>query len=198
MRSLILCLSLLVVALAVSILVQDGPGARAGSDPLVHVGRWLHDAGAGEKVTYRDDDGNTVTFVVEGRSPASLRGTDRVLVRRQLRDRLGQPMGEGWDIAYEHDLGRHGWTPLVAPGEVDGHDRLWIWVRIRRESLRWRGRDRPCWRVDYLDPALPTGRDAVQVWFDDAVPVFGMLEWRRGGRTWRLESSEPDLGGAGA
>ena len=80
--------------------------------------------------------------------------------------------------------------------EPQGLDRLWVWARIRRETRPYHGKDQLCWRMDFIDPGLEPGADEVKTWFREDVPVFGLQEWHRGGRTWTLISSKPVAGGA--
>ena len=106
-----------------------------------------------------------------------------------MRDRVGTPLPGDWgESTYEHDFARHGWFPLMLPQEPDALDRLWTWARIRQEARPFRGPERLCWRVDFVDPALPTEAEEVQCWFHADVPVFGLQEWHRGGRIWTLVS----------
>ena len=82
----------------------------------------------------------------------------------------------------------------MAPGDPDGYDRTWIWTRIRREKVPGPdGREREAWRVDLIDPAIDPegGADHVVAWLDEDIPVFGLLRWQRGGRTFVLEDYYP-------
>lgn len=196
MRALILVLSALVVFLALPILWHKGGGARPGmAGELLHFGSLLSDAQAGEEVTYRDQEGNTLIWRVEKRMPAAVRTQERLLIRRRLLDRFGRLAHARWgDMAYEHDCAVHGWFPLMAPEEPQGLDRLWTWARIRRESRPYHGKERSCWRMDFIDPGLEAGSDEVRTWFHEDVPVFGLQEWHRGGRVWTLVSSSRGVG----
>ena len=108
----------------------------------------------------------------------------------QVRDRTGALANpRGGDITYEHDFVLHKYYPLMAPMDPDGLDRRWIWARIRQEAQTLRGQETSCWRVDFVDPALPPDADEVQAWFHPSVAVFGLVEWHRAGRVWRLVAS---------
>jgi hypothetical protein len=199
MRALILVLSALVVGLSVPVLLHAGGGGRAQAwGELFEVRLLLADAQAGEQVTYRDQEGNQLTWIVEGRgagAPETAR--QRVRIRRRVHDRLGRLVDPRWgDLAYEHDLTQHGWYPLMAPEEPEGLDRVWVWARIRREARLEKGQERALWRVDFVDPGLAPGADDVQAWFDPSVPVFGIREWHRAGRIWTLIESKRAVGGS--
>ena len=196
MRALILLLSALVVGLSLPVLLHAGGGARAGeAGELLRLGLLLSDAEAGEEATYRDQEGNTLLWRVEKRLPAAVKSQERLLIRRRLLDPSGRLMHPQWgDITYEHDGAMHGWFPLMAPQEPQGLDRLWTWARIRREARLFRGKERPCWRMDFIDPGLEAGADQVQTWFHEDVPVFGLQEWHRGGRVWTLVAFSPKGG----
>lgn len=199
MRALILVLSALVVGLSVPVLLHAGGGGRAQPwGELFEVGALLHDAKAGEEVTYRDQEGNLLTWTVESRATSGVdsAGQQRLRIRRKIHDRLGRLVHPRWgNLAYEHDLTLHGWYPLMAPEEPEGLDRVWVWARIRREARPWKGQARPAWRVDFVDPGLAPGSDEVQAWFHPDVPVFGIQEWHRGGRLWTLiEAKRPGQG----
>lgn len=191
MRALILILSLVVVALTVPVLVHAGGSARGPSlGQRFLVGSLLRDAQEGEEVTYRDQEGSFLVWRVEKVFSSAERGSDRLLIRQRRLDRSGRLVDPAWgEIAYEHDLARHGWLPLMAPEEPDGLDRLWVWARIRQEPREVSGKERLCWRVDALDPALPDGRAEVQAWFHTDVPVFGIVAWQRDGVLWTLVGS---------
>ena len=198
MRVLILLLSALVVALAIPVLKHAGGGAREGRPgEMLRLGLLIANAQAGEEAIYRDQDGNTLIWTVEGRAPAPVASQERPIVRRRLLDKLGRPVDPRWtDLTYEHDSARHGWFPLMAPQDPQGLDRLWVWARIRRDVRVVRGKERPCWRIDAVDPALQEGADEVLCWFDEQAPVFGLVEWHRAGRTWTLVGAKP-AGGRG-
>jgi hypothetical protein len=186
MRALILVLSAVVLGLSGWIL-YDG-GARAATGPTFTLGHLIGDAGEGERATYTDQEGNQLTFYVEKAVPS---GPDRppyVLVRRILSDRMGKPLPNA-DDRYEHMVTVHGIFPLTAPSDPSGYDRLWVWSRLRPETIDWQGRKRDTWRFDAIDPALPPDADTVVVWMDEAVPVFGIVRWTRGDRTWTWRGS---------
>jgi hypothetical protein len=179
MRALILVLSALVLALAVWMLVEP-PGAQA-TGPTFLLGRLIADAQEGERAAYVDGEGNTLVYSVEKSVPA---GPDRppfLLIRRVLADRSGKVQASD---TWQHMVTVHGIFPLTAPQDPTGYDRLWVWTRLRQESIDWQGRKRVAWRFDAIDPALPPDADTVVVWMDEEVPVFGMVQWRRDGRTW--------------
>ena len=67
MRVLILVLSALVVALAAAVLVQEGGGRGPLVGARFYPGALLYDAKTGEEATYRDQEGNTLTWTVERR-----------------------------------------------------------------------------------------------------------------------------------
>jgi hypothetical protein len=193
MRALILVLSTLVVGLSVPVLLHAGGGARPQAwGALFEVRLLLADAQAGEQVTYRDQEGNQLTWIVEGRGSGSPDAAkQRVRIRRRIHDRTGRLVDPRWgDLPYEHDLTQHGWYPLMAPEEPEGLDRVWVWARIRQETRAEKGRPSVVWRVDFVDPGLAPGADDVQAWFDPAVPVFGIREWHRAGRVWTLVDSK--------
>ena len=192
MRALILILSALIVGLTVPVLIHAGGSARGpGTGLRFKVGELLRNAAEGEEATYRDQDGNLLTWRVEKVFTSADRGSDRLLIRMRLFDRTGRLADPVWgDIAYEHDMALHGWLPLMAPQEPDGLDRLWVWARIRQEPLSVLGKERLCWRVDAIDGALPQEREEVQAWMHPDVPVFGLAAWHRDGRQWTLVNSK--------
>ena len=194
MRALILVLSAAVVGLAVMILVRDSSQAGVPAKPTQRFwpSAMLFNAEPGEEAEYRDEEGNRISFRVEQTIRPPGRPEDRLLIRRRLLDRTGQLMGPDADVAYEHSVTRHGWFPLMAPEEASGYDRVWIWQRIRESSLTWHGRERKCWRVDFIDPALPEGADGVQAWYLEDAPVFGIIAWSRQDHTWTLTSWRPE------
>jgi hypothetical protein len=191
LRVLILLLCCAVVGLTVLVLLHAGGEARVRQTGEKFLpAELLYDASDGEEATYRDAGGNTLVWSVEKRIPAEQRGQERLLIRRRLLDRTGRLINPRWgEISYEHDFALHKYYPLMAPQEPDGLDRRWIWARIRREARTLRGKDTMCWRVDFIDPALPPGRDEVQAWFHADVGVFGLVEWHRDGQTWTLVQS---------
>ncbi|MFM8980153.1 MAG: hypothetical protein ACKOSS_06800 [Planctomycetia bacterium] len=188
MRALILLLAGLVVALAIPVLWHEGGGARqARAGEAFAVGQLVANAQVGEEAVYTDQDGNRLVWTVERRTDASAGEQQRVMVRRRLYDKSGQLADPRWgDMVYEHDVLRHGWFPLMAPQDPQGYDRLWVWARIRRDQRVVHGKQQRCWRVDAVDPGLPPEADGVLCWFHEQAPVFGLVEWTRGGRTWTL------------
>ena len=190
MRVLILLLCALVVGLAVPVIIYAGGGRAATVGARFTPGTLLYDAQPGEEATYRDQEGNTLIWTVERRLRPEERGQDRLLIRVRMKDRNGDIMSvQGGDVTYEHDFANHKYYPLMAPLDPEGLDRRWIWTRIRQESHALRGKDTPCWRVDFVDPALPAEREEVQAWFHSGVAVFGLVEFQRAGRRWTLVAS---------
>jgi hypothetical protein len=198
MRALILVLAALVVGLAVPVLLHAGGGAREGKPgEMLRLGLLIANARPGEEAIYKDQDGNTLIWSVVARQPAAVSSQERIVVRRRLIDSLGRPMDPRWaDLSYEHDSARHGWFPVMAPQDAQGLDRLWVWARMRRDVRVIRGKERPCWRIDAIDPGLPEGSDEVYCWFDEDAPVYGLVEWHRAGRTWTLVGAKT-AGGRG-
>jgi len=189
-RALILVLSAAVVALATLILLhRPGPPEEGRQFPA---SRLVSDARRGERVTYRDEVGNTITFVVEGAAPGGADREPAIRILVQYLERGGTPTPAG-SARYDHLPTRHGLFPLMAPGDPDGYDRVWVWTRIQFGAVPWRGTLHPAWRFDLIDPALdPTGDgDHVVAWLDEALPVFGLVRWQRAGHTWELVSWEP-------
>lgn len=191
MRVLILVLCASVVFLTVLVLVDAGGGAREAHAVVRFLpAELLYDAQEGEEATYRDAEGNSLVWTVLKRLIAEQRGQERLVIRRRLLDRNGNLMDPRWgDVAYEHDFALHKYYPLMAPHEPDGLDRRWVWTQILQETRTLRGREALCWRVDFLDPALPQGEHEVRAWFHAEVPVFGLVEWHHYGRTWTLFAS---------
>lgn len=185
MRTLILVLSIAVIGLAAPILLRRSASERP---PLtLDAGRLISDARRGERATYRDEVGHTVTYVVEASVPAGANRQPSVRILVSHQDRQGAPV-PGGSVRYDHLPARHGLFPLMAPTDPKGFDRLWIWTRIRRAQLSWRGKARDAWRFDLIDPALPPEGDGdhVVAWMDESAPVFGMIRFQRRGRTWDL------------
>lgn len=185
MRTLILVLSLAVMGLAAPILIR--PSGDPAPPVTLDARRLVSDARTGEVATYRDAVGNTVTYRVEAVVPATATRQPVVKIHVTHHDRQGAPL-PGASVRYEHRPARHGLFPLMAPTDPRGFDRLWIWRRIRRATLTWRGKPREAWRFDLIDPALrPEGDgDHVVAWMDETAPVFGMIRFQRRGRTWDL------------
>jgi hypothetical protein len=190
-RVLILVLCAAVVGLTVLVLVHAGGGAREGQAGARFLpAKLLYDAQEGEEASYRDGEGNTLVWTVLKRISSEQRGQERLLIRRRLLDRTGNLMSPTWgEVSYEHDFALHKYYPLMAPQEPDGLDRRWVWAQILQEVRTLRGKDALCWRVDFVDPALPLGEHEVRTWFHEDVAVFGLLEWHHYGRTWTLVSS---------
>ncbi len=190
MRALILLLSLAVIGLAASIVLEahgrEPYERRAG--PRFEVGRLIADARPGEQAVYREQGSLELTaFVVEAAPPPAPNAVPRKVIRRELRDRAGQPLsGRLSHVTYPHDPSLHGWFPLEAPEAPDALDRVWIVRAIRPDTVRLGGKERRCWRVDLTDPALPPDQDTVVAWFDPEVPVYGLLRYKRLGETWDL------------
>jgi hypothetical protein len=184
-RILILLLALLVIALAVPILFQDhGPARPAPVFDAIHL---IADAAQGETATYRDESGNTWTLTVEGVVPGASDREPRIRILAVHADREGHPV-PGGVARYEHRPVTHGIFPLMSAVDPSGYDRLWVWTRLRRETITWRGEQKAVWRFDLLDPALPTegGADHVVAWMSEDLPVFGLVRFQRRGRTWDL------------
>ena len=190
MRALILLFSAVVLILAALIVVPSLGGRSKGSAPTGRVfdaTRLIADASAGEYAVYRDERGETWTFKVETAVPGGAERPPRIRVWSIQRDPAGNPLPNGSHV-YDHLPTRHGLYPLMAPADPDGYDRIWVWDRIRRATLPWQGKPKELWRVDLIDPALPqeAGADHVVAWLDESVPVFGLVQWQRRGRTWDL------------
>jgi hypothetical protein len=184
MRGLILVLAAVVVALSASILLRSEPtGPEA---PVFRPGRLVSDATRGEEAQYADAEGNRLRYAVETTTGGGPDHPPSLRIRREVWDATGNLLSS---VTYDHYPTIHFLFPLVAPEDPDGYDRVWVWQRIRREEIDVGGKRRPAWRVDGIDPALPTDADAFVAWFDDQVPVFGLLRWQRFGRTWTLVRS---------
>jgi hypothetical protein len=180
MRALILLESAVVVALALGILLR-GPTREAEAD-VFRADRLLFNAQPGERADFRGDDGLTLSYRV---ARLERRGGAPVFqMETEVRDASG-PLA-GIPAGYQHVLTQHGLFPLLTPGHPDADDRLWVWRRIRRESISVAGAPLRVWRVDCIDPALPPDQDAVVVHFHENAPVFGIVRWTRNGRTYDL------------
>jgi len=189
-RAFIVLVSAYVLLLATLIVRGSGGGPEK---PVAFTAmRLVQDARPGETATYRDEQGETWTFKVE----QSMRGgpdhPPRIRIWSTRRDRRGNPLPGGTQV-YDHLPTRHGFMPLMAPADPDGYDRVWVWDRIRRGRISWRGQPRDLWRIDLIDPALPEagGADHVVAWVDEDVPVFGLVRWQRRGQTWDLVEWSP-------
>ncbi len=189
MRALILLESLVVVALAVAILLHKPAASATPAGEVFEAGRMLMDAWPGEKAVYRGDDGTSLEFVVGAVDRQGKRGPV-LSITRVFRDAAGN-IPENGIVPWFHVLSEHGFVPLTAPEKAADLDRIWILRRIRRVDLSFRNRPLRCWKVDFIDPALPADAEAVEAWFDERVPVFGLVRWQRNGRTYQLESSSP-------
>ncbi len=189
MRALVLLLAVAVIALSASIILRPSPAGRAA--PTFDATRLIADAQKGETATYRNESGTTITYVVDAAVPAAAQREPRIRISVTYRDRLGAPLPNGF-ARYDHLPARHGLFPLMAPMDPEGYDRVWVWERIRRAKITFRGREQDAWRFDLIDPALRSegGADHVVAWLDDSVPVFGLLRFQRGGHTWDLISPE--------
>lgn len=190
MRALILVLAALVIGLAALIISTESSPLPVG--PVFDATRFIGDARRGERASYRNEAGQLLTYTIEMAVPGSIDREPMIQVLVSLQDRQGSPVPYG-AARYEHRPVRHGLFPLMAPTDPDGLDRVWVWSRIRRDSINVRGRDVVAWRVDLIDPALPPEDDAdhVVAWLDPDVPVFGLLRWQHRGSTWNLEAWDP-------
>lgn len=186
MRALILILSAAVVALAVSIVlhVDSRPEVVSRVGPLFYVGRLLNDAVKGEEAVYREKTSQRMTrFTVVDAPRLPPIAVPYKRIRREIQDpRTGERGSDS--VTYDHKMTVHGWFPLMAPEVPDALDRVWIVRSIEPDTLQLGTQEWACWRVDLIDPALPEGSDTVVAWLDDSVPVFGLLKWKRGGKTW--------------
>jgi hypothetical protein len=182
-RAVILVLAALVCGLSVSTLLYEPPETPSG--PALHLNRFLGDARAGERAEYVDNEGNTTTFTVERLLSTGPEAPPAFRIRREIRDRTGAQVASD---AYDHWPAFHFLFPLTAPQDPLGFDRTWIWQRIRREPTQWRGQSVTAWRFDAIDPALPDDEDTVVAWLNENIPVFGLLRWQRGGKTWTVTS----------
>jgi hypothetical protein len=190
-RALILLLSLVVVGLSASILLAEQRAPRG--DDIFVAARMIGDAQPGEEARYRDEEGYTLIWRVDGVIPGSADRSAQIRISRFLLDPKQRPVPDA-SGAYDHYPSHHGLFPLTAPSDPQGYDRLWVWTRIRRESIPWKGGTRKAWRVDLIDPALPAEgeRDHAVAWMDESVPVYGMLRFQHNGRTWELiDRGEP-------
>jgi hypothetical protein len=184
MRALILVLAAAVVALAVSILLAPPPVEPEA--PTFRPALLISDARKGEQAQYRDAEGNRVVFRVESAMAGGPDHPPSIRVRREVWDTTERLLS---GVSYDHLPTIHFLFPLVAPDDPDGYDRVWVWQRIRRDEIEVGGKRRMAWRIDGIDPALEPDRDSVVAWLDYDVPVFGLLRWQRGGKTWTLDRS---------
>lgn len=194
MRALILILSAAVVGLAVSIVlhVDSRPEFVSRVGPLFYVGGLLADATTGEEAVYREKSSQRLTrFTVVEAPRLPPMAIPYKTIRREIQDpRAGKSRSESDSVTYAHRLTDHGWFPLMAPEVPEALDRVWIVRAIEPDTLLRGTEERPCWRVDLIDPALPAGSDTVVAWLDETIPVFGLLKWKRGGKTWEYVSGK--------
>ncbi len=181
MRALILILAVVVIGLSVSILLEQG--SLAPKVPLFRPALLISDATKGEQATYVDGEGHQILYRVERATPGGIDNPPWFHIRRELRDATGRLLST---VTYDHVPTMHSLFPLVAPEDPEGYDRVWIWQRIRQETITVGGKRRLAWRIDCIDPALQPDADSVVAWVDPEIPVFGLLRWQRGGRTWSL------------
>jgi hypothetical protein len=188
MRLLILFESLLVIALAVAILTHR---RTVGTTVDVFTAdRLLLDAKPGEEAAFRGDDGVVLAYRLAATKVGAVTGGGPIhYIESVQRDPLGDVPGTA--AQYEHRVARHGLFPLLTPSHPNADDRLWVWRRLTRETVPWRGRPLSTWRMDCIDPALPPGQDAVVVWFHEDAPLFGIVRWTRNGRTYDLAWAGP-------
>jgi hypothetical protein len=188
-RALILVLSLLVVGLSASILLAQPRGPDTSN--VFVAARLIGDAAPGEQARYRDEEGYQLVWRVDGVIPGTADRPAQIRITRFLVDPRGRSMTDA-SGTYDHFPSRHGLFPLTAPSDPQGYDRLWVWTRIRRETVPWRGGTRKAWRVDLIDPALPSegDRDHAIAWLDETIPVYGLLRFQHNGRTWEWVEGE--------
>jgi hypothetical protein len=184
MRALILLESAVVVALALGILLR-GPGRETQSD-VFRADRLIYDAKPGERSDFRGDDGTFLSYALEA-TQRGAGGSPIFHLRTEQRDAAGPVAGTS--TSYQHSLAQHGLFPLLTPHHPDVDDRLWVWRRVRRETVSWAGIPMAVWRMDCIDPALPADQDAVVVYFHEDAPLFGIVRWMRNGRTYDLVST---------
>jgi hypothetical protein len=188
MRALLLLESAVVLLLAALILWPRGTPAEGAVEDYFPAERFLVDAFPSERVRYRVDDGRSILEygidMADRGNP--LTGPPKFLIHRYLYDAQGRAVPDP-AATYTHLPHLHGLFPLVAQDAYNEYDRTWIWTRIVRVTIPWRGATLRCWRVDAIDPALPEDADAVQVWMHEDVPVFGILKWTRGGHVYEAD-----------
>lgn len=188
MRVLILILAAGVVALAVSIVLYvDGRGEyvqRTG--PLFYVGALIANARASEEVEYQETTTfQQMHFRIEQAPRLPPFATPWKYIRRIMKDARSRTYeNAATGVGYRHDVGTHGWFPLMAPEAPDDLDRVWVIRAIHRDQITVMGEEWDCWRVDCIDPALPDGKDTVVVWMHEQIPVYGILKWKRAGQVW--------------
>ncbi|MDJ0973852.1 MAG: hypothetical protein QNJ98_05285 [Planctomycetota bacterium] len=191
MRALILGLSVVIIALVVAIILEvtsrAKPARQAGEE--FEAGRLIADALPGETASYREDGGRfrVRTFQVrEVPSPDQTGGIPVITIRQTTKDPRA-PAGTEERVTYQHRITDHFWFPLTEPRAPEAKDRVWILHRIRRETILHQGKERACWRIDLIDPALAPEAEHVVAWVDPEIPVFGLLQWRRNDETWVLD-----------
>ncbi len=192
MRALILLLSALVVGLAASIIVyMDRRPGRVHVGEKFEIRRLLIDSQKGEQAVYRDSaTGRLMTWRVNDIRALGSQVEPTRRLYRKLADPMGQALsGPGATAVYWHKVSEHGWFPLTAPHMPQELDRVWIVRGISRETIRWHQKELKCWRVDFIDPALPEHQDTVVGWFHRDAPVFGLIQWKRLDATWVLQES---------
>ncbi len=193
MRALILCLSAVIVGLVVAIILEvtsrARPSRQAGEE--FEAGRLIADALPGETATYQETSGRARvrTFVVRDVLSPDQGGQVPVVRILQTTRNPREPPDRASTVTYDHRVTDHFWFPLTAPTAPEAKDRVWILRRIRRDTILHEGRDRTCWRIDLIDPALPKNAEHVVAWVDPEVPVFGLLKWERADETWSLTRS---------
>ena len=193
MRALIVLESLVVVGLALLILLR---GPTAPVEPASFpADRLILDAQPGEEVLYRADDGSLLEFKVDGPIRSVPLGPPQIPIRRTYFDSAGAAPHPSAPL-YNHRPETHGIFPFLGAEAPNALDRVWVWRRIQEAETAIGGRKVKCWQVDCIDPALPPSSDAVVVWFEPNVPVFGILKFERNGRTYELVSSRPTWKGS--
>ncbi len=198
MRAAILVLAAVVVVLAVSIVreVERRPDELRETGPRFDIVRLLPDAVKGEWAQYREEGSNRrLQWIVVDRPPPQREEAPHLVIRRDVIGVDGElDPSQGGPVAYPHQLVHHGWFPFLTPEKPGELDRVWIVRGIRRDRLKRGGVEQEAWRVEFLDPALPEEFEAVVAWFDERLPVFGLIQWTRYGETWVFERG----GGPGA
>lgn len=190
MRALILLECLVAIGLSVAVFLKGGGAAPVAAPDAFNASRLLLDALPGEEATYRLDDGRTtLSFKVLATDFGGLGGPPRVSIGR-TRVESGQVQPET-EPNYVHYLHRHGLFPFLTPEQPTAYDRVWTLKRIQRASMPFQGKSLRCWKVECIDPALPTDRDAVMVWIHEDAPVFGIVRWERNGETYEISNWRP-------
>jgi hypothetical protein len=191
MRALILLECVVILGLAALILFRSPPGGGEPEPLIFPAGRFVGDAQPGETVTYRIDQGQgTLEFAVAAADRGGPFGPPKLSITRTFRDATGSPVTDPHP-SYTHHAIEHFLFPFLTPAEPRAWDRVWVWRRIRQETIRFLGRDLECWRVECIDPALDPDQEAVVVWFHTDVPVYGIVKWERAGRVFECTSWRP-------